>query len=254
MTAHSLRLPRAPRFGVAPRTLLMGIAAALAIVTGWMWLRDSSLVAVKQVDIVGASGEQNAAVRAAVRNAASDMTTLHVRRDAMRSALAPYPIVKDVQLRADFPHRLKVTVIAHEPVAVIVVDSSKLPVAADGTLLRGAVANGVPVLPLRHPPAGSRIEDRNTRGLVALLAAAPPALRGQVGKVFLGPRGLTARLKAGSALYFGDGARLHAKWAAATAVLADATSKGATSIDLRVPERPAAGGLEQIATQDPAGT
>ncbi len=253
MTAHSLRLLRAPRLGVAPRTLLMGVAAALAIVTGWMWLRDSSLVAVKQVDIVGASGEQSTAIRAAVRNAAGDMTTLHLRRDAMRSALAPYPIVKDVQLRADFPHRLKVTVIAHEPVAVIVVAGRKLPVAADGTLLRGAVAGGVPVLPLKHSPAGTRVEERSTRALVALLAAAPPALRAEIAKAFLGPRGLTARLKAGSALYFGDGTRLRAKWAAATAVLADATSKGATSLDLRVPERPAAGGLEQIATQDPAG-
>jgi cell division protein FtsQ len=239
--------------GVAPRSALMGVAAALAIVTGWMWFRDSGFVAVKQVDIVGASGEQGAAIRAAIRNAAGDMTTLHVRRDTMRSAVAPYPIVKDVQLRPDFPHRLKVTVVSREPVAVIVVGASKLPVAGDGTLLRGSVASGVPVLPLRHPPAGNRVEDRATRDLVALLAAAPPALRTQVAKAFLGPRGLTARLKAGSALYFGNGTRLTAKWAAATAVLADATSKGATSLDLRVPERPAAGGLEQIATQDPAG-
>jgi cell division protein FtsQ len=231
----------------------MGIAAALAIVTGWMWFRDSSLVAVRQVDIVGASGEQGAAIRAAVRGAASDMTTLHVRPDAMRSAVAPYAAVKDVQLRADFPHRLKVTVITREPVAVIVVGGHRLPVADDGTLLRGAVAVGVPELPLRNPPAGTRIEDRTGRALVALLAAAPPALRSQVDKAFLGPRGLTARLKAGSALYFGNGTRLAAKWAAATAVLADATSKGATSLDVRVPERPAAGGLEQIATQDPAG-
>src|SRR5204862_2114260 len=106
-----------------------------AIVTGWMWFRDSGFVAVKQVDIVGASGPQAAAIRAAVRNAAVDMTTLHVRADAMRKAVAPYPIVKDVRLHADFPHRLKVTVIAHDPVAVIVVDGRRLPVAADGTLL-----------------------------------------------------------------------------------------------------------------------
>jgi cell division protein FtsQ len=238
---------------VAPRTLLIGVVAAVAIVTGWMWFRDSGLVAVKQVDIVGASGEQAATIRAAVRNAASDMTTLHVRADEMRKALAPYPIVKDVLLRADFPNRLKVTVIQHEPVAIVVVGGRKLPVAADGTLLRGAIAGGVPVLPLRHPPAGTHIQGRAARDLVALLAAAPPALRAQIGKVFLGPRGLTARLRAGSALYFGDGQRLAAKWAAATAVLADASSKGATSLDLRVPERPAAGGLEQIASQDPAG-
>lgn len=240
--------------GLKPRTLLLGVGAALAIFAGWMWVRDSGLVAIKQVDIVGASGQEGAAIRAAVRNAAGDMTTLHVRADEMRKALAPYAIVKDVRLRADFPNRLKVTVIQHEPVAVIVAGSQKLPVAADGTLLRDTVAAGVPALPMRRPPAGTHIAGRAVRELVALLAAAPPVLRAKVGKVFLGPRGLTARLKAGSALYFGDGQRLAAKWAAATAVLADASSKGATSLDLRVPERPAAGGLEQIATQDPAGT
>ncbi|HEX6391176.1 MAG TPA: FtsQ-type POTRA domain-containing protein [Solirubrobacteraceae bacterium] len=241
--------------GLAPRTLLLGVAAALAIVTGWMWFRDSGFVAINQVDVVGASGQQGATIRTAIRNAAEDMTTLHVREDALRKALAPYPIVKDVRVQADFPHRLKVTVVEHEPVAVIVSGTREVTVAADGTLLRDTrAAASLPELPLRRSPSGTRVEGRAARDLVALLAAAPPALREQVGRVFLGPRGLTARLKAGSALYFGDGERLKAKWAAATAVLADASSKGATSLDLRVPERPAAGGLEQIATQDPAGT
>ncbi len=239
--------------GLRPRTLLVGVLAAVAIVTGWMWFRDSGFVGVKQVDIVGASGDQGETIRAAVRNAATDMTTLHVRPEEIRKALATFPVVKDVRVRADFPHRLMVTVIQREPVGIIVVGGRKVPVAEDGTLLRDTVAKGLPVLPLRRAPTGDQVEGRAGQDLVALLAAAPRALRVQVGKVFHGPRGLTARLKVGSALYFGDGQRLAAKWAAATAVLADASSKGATSLDLRVPERPAAGGLEQISSQQPAG-
>ena len=259
MAARTFSLPRTrgirlvrPR-GPALKRLLTALAVVFAIAFGWMWLRDSALVGVNQVDIVGASGTQGAAIRAAVRNAAQDMTTLHVRPDAMRKALAPYAVVKDVQVRADFPRRLKVTVVEHQAVGVIVVAGHKTAVAGDGTLLRDAYASGVPVIPLREPPAGTMLQDAGARSIVALLAAAPPALRARVAKVFVGPRGLTARLKVGTPLYFGSGERLVAKWAAATAVLADPTSKGATSLDLRVPERPAAGGLEQISTQEPAG-
>jgi cell division protein FtsQ len=259
VAARTFSLPRTPSVrltrprGPGLKRLLTALAVVVAIAAGWMWLRDSPLVAINQVDIVGASGAQAGAIRAAVHSAAQDMTTLHVRPDAMRKALAPYAIVKDVQVRADFPHRLKVSVIEHQAVGVIVVAGHKTAVAGDGTLLRDTEASGVPVIPLREPPAGTMLQDAKARSAVALLAAAPAALRARVAKVFLGPRGLTARLKVGTPLYFGSGERLAAKWAAATAVLADPTAKGATSLDLRVPERPAAGGLAQISTQEPAG-
>ncbi len=84
--------------------------------------------------------------------------------------------------------------------------------------------------------------------MVALLAAAPPALRARVTGVDLGSHGLTAQLSNGPALYFGPAARLAAKWIAAARVLADYTSHGATYLDLRVPERPAAGGLAPVTT------
>jgi cell division protein FtsQ len=45
----------------------------------------------------------------------------------------------------------------------------------------------------------------------------------------------------------GSTERPRAKWAAAARVLSDSSSEGATYIDVRLPERPAAGGF-------PAGT
>jgi cell division protein FtsQ len=259
VAARSFSLPRPRSAPIARpglpglRPLLLALVAVLAIGGGWLWLRDSTLVAVDRVDVTGISGPQAGAIRSAVVGAARDMTTLHVRPDELRKAVGPYPIVRDVTARADFPHRLRVHVVTYEPVGVLVVDGTKVPVAEDGTLLRGTSASGVPELPLRHPPAGAQI----TGGIVAhegaLLAAAPAPLRAKVARVFRGPRGLTARLRTGTTLFFGDPDRLRAKWAAATAVLADPSSQGATSLDLRVPERPAAGGLEQISTQEPAG-
>lgn len=259
MAAPSLNLPRT-RALPSPRALRVGlprrpgrIVAAVAIVAalflGWHWLRDSPVVSVDHVEVTGIHGPQAGAIRSALTAAARDQTTLHVDRKALRAAVANYPIVRDVRAQAHPLHRLDVRVLAYTPVAVVVVSGRKVPVAADGTLLEGATARHVPVLPLRRAPAGSRIAGGAARDLVALAAAAPPALRDEVSKVFMGPEGLTARLRAGTGLHFGDASRLRAKWAAAAAVLADPGSKGTTAIDLRVPERPAAAGLEQAAAQ-----
>ncbi|MET0811192.1 MAG: hypothetical protein ABWY65_08780, partial [Thermoleophilaceae bacterium] len=56
-------------------------------------------------------------------------------------------------------------------------------------------------------------------------------------------------------LIFGDARRARAKWAAAARVLADPEARGASYIDLRIPGRPAAGGLpaETVAPVAPAG-
>jgi hypothetical protein len=62
-------------------------------------------------------------------------------------------------------------------------------------------------------------------------------------RVTLGPQGLVAVLSSGPKLRFGDGGRLRAKWIAALRVLSDPAARTAAYIDLRVPERPAAGGL-----------
>jgi len=48
-------------------------------------------------------------------------------------------------------------------------------------------------------------------------------------------------MRGGLLVYFGDAARPHAKWTALARVLADPSSAGASYIDVRLPERPAAG-------------
>jgi hypothetical protein len=85
-------------------------------------------------------------------------------------------------------------------------------------------------------------------------------MRARIVRVTLGPQGLIAVLTSGPKLRFGDGSRLEAKWIAATRVLHDPAARDAAYIDLRIPERPAAGGLsvEQGGTQveqpDPVAT
>jgi cell division protein FtsQ len=242
----ALRVPRPPA-----RTLVAFVAVLTLLAGGWAWLRDSSLVAVDRVTVTGLSGPQATQVRAALQSAGRDMTTLNVRHGQLATAVRPYPVVQGVEAHADFPHGLRIVVREHVPVAVLVAGGDRVPVAADGTLLRGTPWNDLPVVAAPAPPAGDLLRDRRLQRSVAVLAAAPAALRAHVIRVYVGARGLTAPLRDGPVLYFGRSDRLPAKWAAAAAVLADRSSAGATYLDLRLPERPVAGGIERPHVEPP---
>jgi cell division protein FtsQ len=261
--AAALRAPLARLSRPSLRTLLAVALSVAGLAGGWMWLRDSQLVAVDEVVVTGASGPQAEQIRAALRAAAADMTTLHVRAGDLRAAVATYPIVRDLRVQRDLPHGLRITVLQHVPVAAVQAAGRRMPVAADRTVLRGAAADGLPVVVARTAPGDGRLDPRTARA-VALLAAAPAALRARVERVAAGSRGWTANVRDGPMLVFGVAERLRAKWIAVARVLADRSSAGATYVDVRLPERPAAGGLvdpvaqakadapPQAAKQDPA--
>jgi cell division protein FtsQ len=179
------------------------------------------------------------------------MTTLNVREDALRTAVEPYPVVKAVHAEADFPHGLRIVVQQYVPVGALAAAGTRVPVAADGTVLRDTPADGLAVVRVDGWAPGARLEGRAAQA-VAVLAAAPPALRARVRELSRGPKGWTAPLADGPVLYLGDGRRLAAKWIAAARVLQDPTAAGATYLDLRLPERPAAG--DALLPPDPATT
>jgi cell division protein FtsQ len=236
-------LPRRP-----PARTVAGCAAVLALLGGgWLWLRDSSLVAVRQVSVSGLTGSDAPRVRAALQDAALDMTTLHVRASQLNTAVEPFPAVEAVEAHADFPHRLRIVVHEHAAVGAIVAGSQRLAVAADGTLLRDTPTRGLPVIAMPVSPGGDRLADRGALRAATLLATAPSPLRAKIRRVYMGQRGLTVPLQNGPILYFGGADRLRAKWTAATVVLGDRSSAGATYVDVRLPERPAACCLESAA-------
>lgn len=257
-------MPRVRSVPRLPRWAVWALAFTALLIAGLLWLRDSSLVAVNKVTVTGLSGPETARVTRQLETAARDMTTLHVRGDQLRSVVEPYPVVKDIRVSTDFPHGMTITVVENTPVAAVVVDGAKTPVAADGTLLRGADQRDLPVVPLRAAPGGDRVADPTARAAIAALAAAPTALRARATRASTTKAdGLKIALTNGPELRFGGADRLAAKWAAAAAVLASDDSRGATYLDLRYPERPAAGGLEDPSLQldpesvnaaDPAAT
>ncbi|HEY1565720.1 MAG TPA: cell division protein FtsQ/DivIB [Solirubrobacteraceae bacterium] len=217
--------------------VLLAIAAG-----GWVWLRNSSLVAVKRVTIVGVSGRDARQIRAALSSAAHNMTTLDVKTAALRTAVAPYPVVKQLHVSTNFPHEMRIVVSEQVPVAIVSAGGVQVAVASDGTLLRGtSVPGSLPTITLAASPGGTHVRG-STLAVVRLLAAAPYQLLDKVSQASDGgTHGLEAQLRNGPKLYFGGGADLAAKWASAAAVLADSGSAGADYIDVTVASRPAAG-------------
>jgi cell division protein FtsQ len=226
--------------------VVLGITVLLVVLAPLsLWLRSSSLVRVENVSVNGIDGPQADEIRRALQAEGMDMTTLHVREDALLSAVAQYSVVRRLRTETDFPHGLRIVVDAYEPVAALRASGGGLTaVARDGTLLRGSTTRDLPVVGVRSIPGGERLGRGDTLAAVRLLAAAPRALRARVVRVHRGPRGLAAALRAGPKLYFGGAARFDAKWGAAAQVLGHGTSRGAAYVDLRIPERPVAGGLQ----------
>ena len=242
----SLRPSRRRLVRRLPRPGLRALGAVLALLAlaagAWMWLRTSSLVAVKRVAIVGVSGRDARQIRGALTAAAHNMTTLDVKMSALRTAVAPYPVVKRLHVSTDFPHRMRIVVSEQQPVAMISAPGVRVAVSSDGTLLRGtSVGGSLPTISLPVSPGGAHVSGAALQ-VVQLLAAAPYQLLAKVGQASEGSaHGLEAQLRNGPNLYFGSDGDLGAKWAAAAAVLADSGSAGADYIDVTVASRPAAG-------------
>jgi cell division protein FtsQ len=230
------------RMGVRVRVLVVVLAVLAVLGGGWLWLRGSSLVAVRKVTISGVYGPDAGQIRSALNLAARNMTTLDVRIGQLRTAVAPYTVVKDVRVATDFPHGLRINVLEQLPVGALVADGRAVAVSGDGTLLPNVSTRSLPQIPVGLLPGGSQITDRGTLQSLALLSATSPRLLARIAQVTdNSSHGLVAQLRSGPSIYFGDDSDLNAKWAAATEVLADPTSAGASYVDVTDPASPAAG-------------
>jgi cell division protein FtsQ len=254
---HRVRLPALS--ARMRRHLLLATAACLLLAAGYQfWLRDSSFVAVDRVAVTGLTTSDAERVRVALSAAGRTMTTLHVDHEALERAVAGFPVVRELEVRTDFPHGLRIHVVEHVPAAIAVGDGGRVPVAGDGTILHGLPVEGrLPTVEVDGALGVERLQDGSARAAAAVAAAAPSVLRARIAAVGDDEdEGLVAELREGPELIFGTTTRLRAKWAAAARVLADLEASGASYVDLRIPGRPAVGGLpaETIVPVAPAGS
>ena len=245
-----LRLPRVPL-----RVLLAVVAVATLLGAGWLWLRDSSLAQVRDVTVTGASSSEEGRIRAALEAAALDMTTLRVREESLRAAAAPFSSVAGLRVDTDFPHGLRIEVLEHEAVAALAIGDRTIAATGSGLVLRGVVpGEELPVIRIDAAPAGERVDNANTLTALAVAGAAPEQLRSRIDRFWTGPKGMMLALIDGPEVIFGTAADSRRKWLAAARVLADPSAAGATYLDVRSPERVAAGGVGPVPEPTPEPT
>lgn len=245
---RSLRIPL-PRPG--RRWLLAALIGLPLLMGAWLWFRQSPLVAVRRVRVSGLTevrGGDVPQIQAALADAARGMSTLEVNAGALRAAVASFPLVRSLRTRASFPHELRIEVLEQPPVAQLTLAGARTALAADGVVLGASfVSSSLPVVSIGGlrsasvPGVGRRVQQGLLQQALTALGAAPAPMAPMVQRAYWGPQGLTFALRGGVLAYFGDAVQPHAKWLSLVRVLADPSSAGASYVDVRLPERPAAG-------------
>lgn len=242
------------------RRLIAAVIALVGVLTTYLvWFRDLSLWQIEKVTVTGLTSADARGIRAALEAEATEMTTLHVRRDRLERAVEGYPVVRGLDVSPDFPSGVRIHVLEQRPAAFLASGRSRVAAAADGSVLEGVPvkAGQLPVVPAPVASPSDKVQHPGTLALLRVAGGAPALLQKRLGQVERdGVRGIVVTIEDGPELIFGAPTQVHEKWAAATRVLADEASRGASYVDLRLPDRPAAGGLsvDTIEPTDPAIT
>jgi cell division protein FtsQ len=241
--APARRRPAA-RGAVIRRRVLAAAVVLLALYGLYMlWFRNLSWFAIHDVTIKGATTNERE-IRSAVEQVAGDMTTLHIKDDELRDAVARFPTVASVGASTSFPNGLQVTITERLPVAFVRVHGQETPVSADGYLLAGADFDAK-ALPRIEGAAvhGPRL-DQDAAAQAAILGATPGPLKNRITASSWNEDegGVVVDLNNGPEIRFGDGSRAADKWEAAVAVLSSDERGSPSYLDVSVPDRPVSGG------------
>ncbi len=173
--------PRPPLSPVHRRRRLVAAAVAVLVLLALLGLGvrlvvwDSGMFAVEGVRVTGLSVVPEADVLAAVALTPGGPLA-SVDTAGIASRVAAVPGVAVVEVGRDWPRTVTVAVTERVPVAVTDTPEGPLPVDARGVVYRAAVPPGLPRLLFRT--AGP--DDPATAAVLAVLAALPDPLRGQV--------------------------------------------------------------------------
>jgi len=226
----------------------------LAVAVYQFWLRDSSLVGIKNLEVAGVTTktEEGRQIDEAVRSAMGEMTTLNVKPDLLDQELARFPRVADTEIKTKLPDSATVTVTLRENGSIYGDGANALLIATDGTVLGPADGQegSLPQIGDGDPPAASSgPEDQQPTAGVKLsgralnqaliLGSVPAALRDYVKGTRSTRDGVEVELDDGLKMLFGDPTHVDQKWRAAAALIADPSFDTSSYVDLTVPRRPA---------------
>jgi cell division septal protein FtsQ len=238
-------VPELVRLAPSGRSILIGLALLALALGAYAGARETSVFAVRAVEVRGGTPAIRARVRAAL---APDLGTSLLRIDGgdVERRLASIPDVHSFRYDRAFPRTLRLVIRPERPVLIVRRGEDAFLVAASGRVLR----------PLTHPRRSSlprfwmkkNIVVRTGKELPGQAVAAPVALAalqgaplpGGVKLVRVGPDELTLVLGGGVEVRLGDPGDLRLKLAIARRILraTGAAATGSGYLDVSVPERP----------------
>lgn len=222
------------------------------------WLRDSALVEVRDLEVIGVDTktEEGRQIDQAIRTAVGEMTTLNVKPEVLDQELARYPRVADTSITTSFPDSATVRVTVRKDGSIMGEGAEAMLIATDGTVLgpAGGQESELPLLTLPNqggeesvaaekPAAGEKLTGR-AQAQAIVLGATPPELRPFVERSRYSPNGLEVILDTDLVLLFHDASHAGQKWRAAATMIAEPEVESGSYVDLTVPRRPAVSSRE----------
>jgi POTRA domain-containing FtsQ-type protein len=236
------------RLAPSGRSIAVGLALAVLAAAAYLGARDTSVFAVRTIDVRGGTATLRAQVRAALA-AENGRSLVRVDTDSIEHALATVPGVRGFSSDRVFPHTLRVTVQPERAVLVLRVVPGKTAylVSARGRVMRRLAHSRLSSLPRLwatkdvHATVGDRLSGPPGDAATALAALQGSSWPGGVRLLRSSTSELAIVLGSGFELRLGDGSDLRLKYAVARRILraSGAASAGAGSyLDVSVPERP----------------
>jgi cell division protein FtsQ len=238
-----------------PSRRSLGIGLAILAVAGGVYAaaRESSVFAVRSVEVSGAPPGLQAQVRTAL---APFMGTNLLALDgaSVERRVEALPAVLSARYDRSFPHTLHVTVVPEKPVAVLRRGTESWLVSARGRVVSRVPSGSDPALPRIWVPtavdvvAGAFLDATHGGTAARSLALVADRFPARIAAASFTGGDLTYRLRSGLELRLGDATDVRLKLAIARRALFD-LPPGATYLDVSVPRWPVAGTDPQVSSR-----
>jgi len=226
------------------RSILIGLVIAVLGVLAYVGARETSVFAVKTLEVRGGTAKTRAHVREALESELGRSLML-VDRDTLAGKLSALPDVLSFTYDRDFPNTLRVTVRREQPVLVLRQGADAYLVAATGRVLKGLphpLLSHLPRLWVKKDVSlaiGETLPPTETSSVHALAVAERAGLPGGVRSIVQSQGSFALELGRGLELRLGQPGDVRLKLAIAKRILrATHSAVDAGYLDVSVPERP----------------
>jgi cell division protein FtsQ len=238
--------PRAwlARFAPTRRSLAVGLGVLAFALAGYLIARETSMFAIGRIEVRGGNRQVKRQVDAALASLVG-RPLVGLDGSAVLQKVDALPTVVSASYDRDFPHTLRVYVVAERPAAVLRRGSDSWLVSRRGRVMERLPADALSRLPRiwipTHTPVATGTELAAAGEAVAARAAGLAGGFGaRVDSITYSAGSLVFHLRSGVELLLGSAGDVKLKVAVAERVLAILPS-GSTYLDVSIPGRPVSG-------------